>query len=241
MSENIHEAIHEVMKEVGYVQKDGKVSGGGATYSYAGETALIKAIRPKMVAQNIYANVPSAVVVGAEQYLNKSGTTMNLVRVLLGVRFTHAPSKTAIDSFAVGEGVDSGDKAANKAMTGAYKYALRQTFTIETGDDPDGSSSRDQERAPKGKTGLAARLTEGTVEGVTPREPEAKLEIKDWMAEARLNLVADNKDFKFSDIPELGITSKEETLPKLYEWGVRQPEGTNLAEALVSLGRKTAA
>ena len=35
-----------------------------------------------------------------------------------------------------GEGSDTGDKASNKALTGAYKYALRQTFCIETGDDP---------------------------------------------------------------------------------------------------------
>jgi hypothetical protein len=42
-----------------------------------------------------------------------------------------------------------GDKATAKAMTGAYKYALRQTFCIETGDDPDKDPSVDQERASK--------------------------------------------------------------------------------------------
>jgi len=34
-------------------------------------------------------------------------------------------------------------------MTGAYKYALRQTFLIETGDDPDKTQSADQERGNK--------------------------------------------------------------------------------------------
>src|SRR3990167_1905296 len=34
-----------------------------------------------------------------------------------------------------------GDKSVNKAMTGMLKYALRQTFLIETGDDPDTAPS----------------------------------------------------------------------------------------------------
>lgn len=44
---------------------------------------------------------------------------------------------------AIGEGIDSGDKASYKAATGALKYALRQSFIIETGDDPDKTSSEE--------------------------------------------------------------------------------------------------
>jgi hypothetical protein len=36
-----------------------------------------------------------------------------------------------------GEGMDSGDKATNKAKTAALKYFLQQTFLIPTGDDPE--------------------------------------------------------------------------------------------------------
>lgn len=40
-----------------------------------------------------------------------------------------------------GEAMDSGDKATNKAMATAYKYACVQTFCIPiTGDDPDAAS-----------------------------------------------------------------------------------------------------
>jgi hypothetical protein len=49
----------------------------------------------------------------------------------------HVHSDTYIDIQTTGEGADSGDKSSNKAMTGGYKYALRQVFCIETGDDPD--------------------------------------------------------------------------------------------------------
>jgi hypothetical protein len=44
----------------------------------------------------------------------------------------------------IGEGADSLDKATTKALTGAFKYALLQSFAIgEAGDDPDGESGAD--------------------------------------------------------------------------------------------------
>ena len=36
-----------------------------------------------------------------------------------------------------GEGADTGDKAPYKAMTGALKYALLQSFLLASGDDPE--------------------------------------------------------------------------------------------------------
>ena len=36
-----------------------------------------------------------------------------------------------------GEGLDTGDKAPYKAMTGALKYALLQSFLLATGDNPE--------------------------------------------------------------------------------------------------------
>jgi hypothetical protein len=53
--------------------------------------------------------------------------------------------------------------AAPKALTGAYKYFLRQTFLIETGDDPDRYASADQEAAPANKP--------APVKGTAPARP----------------------------------------------------------------------
>jgi predicted urease superfamily metal-dependent hydrolase len=44
-------------------------------------------------------------------------------------------SKTLARTF--GEAMDSGDKATNKAMSAAYKYAAFQTFAIPTEGNPD--------------------------------------------------------------------------------------------------------
>ena len=116
-------------------------------YSFAGEAALIQALRPSMVENGVYMHIQEVKDVTRENYNTAKGTAMVNTVIRAIVRFTHAPSATFIDTWAVGEGSDAGDKSANKAMTGLYKYALRQTFCIETGDDPDRHAS--EERAPK--------------------------------------------------------------------------------------------
>lgn len=134
MSENIHQAINAVMNEVGYVKKS---RSAGVSYSFAGEAALIAAIRPAMVENGIYMHVLKIDNVTRENITTAKGAQMINTLITATIRFTHAPSGTFIDSASTGEGFDSGDKSANKAMTGLYKYAMRQTFCIETGDDPD--------------------------------------------------------------------------------------------------------
>lgn len=143
MSEkNIHEAINAVMKEVGYVQKEKSLK---LPYTYAGEAALIQAVRPSMVEHGVYMHVSRIASVEREKYTTVNGTAMVNTVIHGAVRFTHV-SGDFIEVESVGEGSDAGDKSANKAMTGMYKYALRQTFNIETGDDPDKFSSDEQER-----------------------------------------------------------------------------------------------
>lgn len=141
---NIHEAINAVMEEVGYVKK---ARTQGLNYSFAGEAALISALRPAMVEHGIYMHVLKIESVARENYQTKSGTAMVNTLITAVIRFTHV-SGTFIDVSSTGEGSDAGDKGANKAMTGLYKYALRQTFCIETGDDPDKTKSEERNSEP---------------------------------------------------------------------------------------------
>jgi hypothetical protein len=141
---DIYTAINAVMSEVGYVQKE---STRTLNYTFAGEAALIRALRPAMVTHGITMSVVHLDDAIREQYTTNRGTQMTNTLIKGTVRFTHAPSGTHVDVQAYGEGSDAGDKSANKAATGLYKYALRQTFVIETGDDPDKDSSDNQERA----------------------------------------------------------------------------------------------
>ena len=72
---------------------------------------------------------------------------------MLKVRYTfYAEDGTSVSAVVIGEGMDSGDKASNKAMAIAMKYAFFQVFCIPTEEmkDPDAETpepSRSKEPA----------------------------------------------------------------------------------------------
>ena len=148
MASNVFEAITAVMGDVAYVQKEGQMTAGPQRYSFVRAEDLVGAVRKAMVTHGL-CMVPSKVeTVLAEVFETSNQKKMN--RVVLSVQYTlaHGSSNTQTIVASYGEGADTGDKACNKAMTAAEKYALRQAFLIETGDDdPDKHASADQERA----------------------------------------------------------------------------------------------
>jgi ERF superfamily len=61
----------------------------------------------------------------------------HVARVVMSYSFVDVDTAEEITVKTAGEGLDSGDKAPYKAMTGALKYALLQSFLLATGDDPE--------------------------------------------------------------------------------------------------------
>lgn len=173
---NIDQAIVRIMEAVGYVRKQ---RAPNLNYTFAGEAALIAALRPEMVAQGVFCYVLETHGMEREKYQTAKGTEMTNTVLHGVVRFMHAPSGTYRDVVASGEGSDSGDKSLNKATTGLYKYALRQTFCIETGDDPDRHPSAEQERRPTPpSTPPAARPAPGPPPKAAPAAGSALLAAK---------------------------------------------------------------
>ena len=127
---SIQAALSKAMLSCGYTRRDGEVSFGKTNYRYASHAAIIASIRHAMVEEGITMRCVKIDVIEKD----KSS--------ILG-RFTFRFENESgfLDVEALGQGMDSGDKAVYKAMTGAQKYALRQTFVIETGDDPDSKAS----------------------------------------------------------------------------------------------------
>lgn len=131
-----------VMEAVPYLRKR---SGPGLNYTFAGEADLLAKLRPEMLRAGITVSPVGVQHVESERYTttgkNKDGTPKNtsmaLVVGIFTFRFRHADSGEFEDVQVFGEAADSGDKRSAKAQTIAYKYALRQFFAIETGDDPD--------------------------------------------------------------------------------------------------------
>jgi hypothetical protein len=148
---NIYEAILGVYKDVAYVQKGGEIKSKNFGYTYAGERDLINACRPPMVKNDIIMYVLSTDSLDVKEVHGekvwdgvKSKNLTFVATVTKTFRFVHTPSGSFIDCQADGQGSDTMDKAVAKASTNAYKYALRQTFCIETGDETDAQASPEE-------------------------------------------------------------------------------------------------
>ncbi|WAP69062.1 ERF family protein [Jiella pelagia] len=134
--EQVITALNAAYTECGYVRKEGKMDAPGAKYTYAKEADFISAVRPALINHGLTITPSEIGELHHSQYSNKSGTPTNRVVGVFGFRISHI-SGQSITVSALGEGVDTGDKASYKAMTGALKYALRQSLLIETGDEPE--------------------------------------------------------------------------------------------------------
>lgn len=150
MADSIEKAILEVYTKVGYVPKGGQVSGSSGGYRFAGEADIISSLRPAMVEAGITVRPIEVREIRREQYTTKSGTPMVNTVVHVRFAFAHAPSATLVEVEAAGEGSDAGDKSLPKALTIAYKYALRQTFLLATGDDPDKETHEERQKSSRG-------------------------------------------------------------------------------------------
>lgn len=132
---NIYEAIADIMKEGYAITKDKKNSTQG--FMYRGIDDVMNTFQPLMASRGIFV-VPEVLDATREERQTKSGT--NMLYSVLKVRYTfYASDGSNVSAVVIGEGMDSGDKASNKALAVAMKYAMFQTFCIPTEEmkDPD--------------------------------------------------------------------------------------------------------
>lgn len=80
--------------------------------------------------------VPTVLEENRTQGTTSRGGAMFYTR--LKIKFTfYAKDGSSIESVVIGEAMDTGDKASNKALSIGLKYALLQVFCIPTEDDKD--------------------------------------------------------------------------------------------------------
>ena len=112
---NICTAINAVMADVGAIGKDSKNATQG--FMYRGVDAVMNALQPAMIKHKVFV-VPEVLEQTREERVNAKGTT--LLYSILKVRFTFfSDDGSNISAVVIGEGMDSGDKASNKACLAA--------------------------------------------------------------------------------------------------------------------------
>jgi len=175
-------AVCAVMVDVGYVQQTGKNL--QQNYKYASDEDLLKAVQPAMAAHGLALLPMGVAAVTVEHAPTKAGGAQYRTEVEVSYLLVHTSGEW-YDLHMAGAGVDGQDKGVYKALTGAYKYLLRQLFAIPTGEDaerdPPTAATRDANaRAVASLVAPAAvSLPEGPIapkaslpEGEVPERPE---------------------------------------------------------------------
>lgn len=124
----IYGALAKVMAEVGVVGKAKKNAQQG--YQFRGIDDVVAHVQQVMAAQGVVV-VPRVLEREREMIATKNGGTMASVRLLVAHDFC-ALDGSKVTCVTLGEAMDSGDKASNKAMSAALKYALTETLLIPT-------------------------------------------------------------------------------------------------------------
>ena len=179
MSESamIYGLIGQAMREVGAIGKDSKNQQQG--FMYRGIDAVMNALNPVMARLGLFM-VPEVLEQTREERQNSKGTT--LLYSILKVKYTlYAPDGSNVSCVVLGEGMDTGDKASNKAMSVAMKYAAFQLFMIPTEEmvDPDAEchevAPKAAKNAPKQATPPPAKqnVTVTTAATVPPTPAQA--------------------------------------------------------------------
>lgn len=122
-------ALSKVMAAVGAVGKSRKNVQQG--YQFRGVDDVVANVQAVMAECGVVC-VPRVVEREREMVATKSGGTMASVRLLVEHVFYCAEDGSFVTCTTLGEAMDSGDKASNKAMSAALKYALVETLLIPT-------------------------------------------------------------------------------------------------------------
>lgn len=135
---NIYESITALMQDIPAVGKEKRNKEQG--FLYRGIDDVMNALQPLLTKHKIFV-VPEVLEQKREERMTKNGK--GLLYSLLTIKYTFfAEDGSSVSAVVVGEGMDMADKASNKAMAVAFKYAMFQVFCIPTEemDDPDGET-----------------------------------------------------------------------------------------------------
>ena len=138
----IYKAIIGVMKTINAIGKDRRNS--QQNFAYRGIDDVMNELHGALAENGVFV-VPEVLDETRSTGKSKSGGELYYTR--LKTRFTfYAGDGSSVSATVIGEAMDSGDKASNKALSIGLKYAMLQVFCIPTEDekDPDAQSPQPQ-------------------------------------------------------------------------------------------------
>ncbi len=120
--------LSAIMNDISPVGKHGRNT--NQKYDYRKADDINDELHPAFARHQV-TPVPTVMDIKTFERTSSSGSV--LFHVILLVKYSYyAEDGSSVDTVVTGEGMDSGDKACNKAMTSAFKNANVQVFCIAT-------------------------------------------------------------------------------------------------------------
>ena len=199
----VYAAINSVQRALSHTGiTKSRTNTQGSGYKFRGIDDVYNAIAP-LLAEHGLCVIPRFVSRTCEERVSKSGGALFYVTVEAEFDFVSAEDGSSHTARTFGEAMDSGDKATNKAMSAAYKYAAFQTFAIPTTEgNPDAdaetheAASRRAQWIAERKVEIANAKTVGELKKIMDAAIALTIENNDPEAEAELREAAVTKAAK---------------------------------------------
>jgi hypothetical protein len=156
----IYKAMNDILSDIEAIAKSRRNDQQG--YAFRGIDDFFMAVHPLLKKHRVFV-MPHYEVLAEWERQTKHGSVLGFVR-LKGTFHFCADDGSSVVAEAIGEGMDSGDKATYKAQSGTYKYVLMQAFCVPTGeaidaetDSPERPPARPDGSKPQGQRGRQYR------------------------------------------------------------------------------------
>ena len=136
MAENtplIYKKIIEVMADINAIGKDRRNQQQG--FQFRGIDDVMNELHSSLAKCGVFV-LPKVLEETRTTGKTKNGGDMFYTRLKINFGF-YAEDGSHVDAVVIGEAMDTGDKASNKALSIGLKYAMLQVFCIPTEDDKD--------------------------------------------------------------------------------------------------------
>jgi hypothetical protein len=183
--EAIHGAICAMLAEVDAIAKERKNVQQG--FTFRGIDDIYNTVHPVLAKCKVY---PRAEILESDQQerTTRSGNVQFFVRLKMRYHLVSGVDGSSIWTEVIGEAADTGDKAYNKAMSIAYKYALFQLLCIPTeAIDPDATipeptksekpAEKPAKESPKPSAKAPAKTADKPAEKVKPEVFPPEMEV----------------------------------------------------------------
>jgi len=167
----IYKAITDAMAEISPIAKAKKNE--QQRFYYRGIDDVMNELHPILAKHKIFFRMD---IMGEKREDRQTKNGSNLIYSIITAKCYFATDDgSEVYTTVIGEGMDSGDKASNKAMAVAMKYACLQMFCIPTEDMSDPDSETPPASTPKNRQG-DGKPSQGQRQ---PAQPQSKLSPED--------------------------------------------------------------